>query len=314
MAQKIKTLITAPAYFDKDALALFQKIGDVTVKALSYNELLSSIAQYDVLAIRVDTKVDKKMLDAATKLKVIATATTGTDHIYVDYAKKKCIEVISLTGANTTATAEHVFALLLSLLRKVPAAHRSLSQGNWNRSAFIGTSLENKKLGIVGFGRIGQHVGRIAHGFGMKLLAYDPYLPDDVFAKTNAKKMELDALLQESDAVTLHMFLSDETKGMFNLKKFQLIKKTAFLVNCSRGEVIVERDLITALEQRYIAGAALDVFAQEPLAKSSPLLAYAQTHDNLLLTPHIAGSTGEAIHEAGIFVATKTKEYFDKKR
>ncbi len=310
----MKILITAPAYFDKDALTIFKQLGVVIVKDLSYVELLTCIAQYDVLAIRVDTKVDKKILDAATKLKVIATATTGTDHIDVDYAKKKDIEVISLTGANTAATAEHVFALLLSLLRKVPAAHYSLSQGNWNRSAFIGTSLENKKLGIVGFGRIGQHVGRIARGFGMKLLAYDPYLSDDIFMKNNARKMELDALLSEADVITLHMFLSEETRGMFNVKKFQLMKKHAIIVNCSRGEIIVEVDLITALEQRYIAGAALDVFAQEPLAKSSSLLTYAQTHDNLLLTPHIAGSTYEAIHEAGIFVAAKTKELLGRKR
>lgn len=309
----MKILITAPAYFDKDAITVFKEIGNVTVKELSYNELLSCVKDYDILAIRVDTKVDKTIINAATKLKVIATATTGTNHVDIDYAKEKGVEIISLTGANTAATAEHVFALLLSIVRKVPAAHASVVDGKWKRSAFIGNELAGKKLGIVGFGRIGQHVGRIACGFGMELFAYDPYLPADVFVKNCATKMELDALLHEADMVTLHMFLSPETKGMFNLKKFQLMKKHAIIVNCSRGEVVVEKDLVTALEKKIIAGAALDVFAEEPIPKDSPLREYAQTHDNLLLTPHIAGSTQEAIHDAGLFVARKTKEFFEMK-
>ncbi len=306
----LKILITAPAYFDEDSRAMFKQLGDVTIKELSYDELLSCIGDYDVLAIRVDTKVDKGIIDAATKLKVIATATTGINHIDADYAKEKGLTVISLTNSNTAATAEHVFALILSLLRKIPAAHASLAKGKWNRSSFIGHELLGKKLGIVGFGRIGQHVGRIAHGFGMEVLAHDPYVPNSVFRKERARKMALISLLQNADIITLHMFLSSETKGMFDLKKFKVMKKHALLVNCSRGEILVEKDLLTALKFRYIAAAALDVFAEEPVLSNSPLLTYACKHDNLLLTPHIAGSTQESIHKAGIFIATKLKEHF----
>src|SRR3989338_8304273 len=154
--KQLKTLITAPAYFDTNVVQAFEAFSTVTVKQLSREELLKAIADYHILAIRVDTKVDKALLDAAKNLKVIATATTGLDHIDVLYAKQKGIEVISLQGANTIATAEHAMALLLSLVRKIPAAHTSLLHGQWDRATYIGTQLSGKKLGVVGFGRIGR--------------------------------------------------------------------------------------------------------------------------------------------------------------
>jgi D-3-phosphoglycerate dehydrogenase / 2-oxoglutarate reductase len=308
----MKTLITAPAYFDDATVAVFASFSQVTKESMNREQLLESIADYTILAIRVDTVVDKELLDKATHLKIIASATTGLNHIDVDYAKEKGIEVISLQGANTAPTAEHVFALMLSLLRKIPVAFGSILGGKWDREQFIGTGLEGKKLGIVGFGRIGQHVGRFASAFGMKLLAYDPYLPDEQFAANNATKMELDDLMKEADVITLHMFLSDETKGMFTLEKLKLMKKTAVLINCSRGGVLVEEDLVTALGNGYFAGAALDVFTEEPLPASSMYVSYAKAHSNLLLTPHIAGSTYEAVHEAGMSLVEKVKEFLVK--
>src|SRR3989338_5320150 len=174
---KRKILITAPAYFDEIAIDLFQQLGEVTIRELSREELLQRITEYEVLAIRVDTTVDKELIDTARNLKVIATGTTGVNHIDVEYAKKKGIEVISLQGANTVATAEHALALMLSLMRNVPAAHSSLISGKWHRAAFIGTELFGKKLGIVGFGRIGRDIAKIAQHFGMRILAYYPYFP-----------------------------------------------------------------------------------------------------------------------------------------
>lgn len=305
----LKTLITSPAYFDSDAVKEFEKFSTVTVKQYAREELLKHIANYHILAIRVDTTVDKQLLDAAKNLKVIATATTGVDHIDTEYAKKKGIEVISSQGANTIATAEHAFALLLALVRKIPAAHNSLLQGQWNRAAYIGTELAGKKLGVVGFGRIGRDIAARARAFGMEILAYDPYLKPEDFAKNHATQKEMIELLKEADVITLHVFLTPETKGMMNKEKLSLCKPNAILLNCSRGEVVVEKDLVDALEQKKIAGAALDVFPEEPLKQTSPIITYAKAHDNLIITPHIAGSTKEAIHHAGMYAATKTKEF-----
>jgi len=310
--KKMKTLITAPEYYDSDAVALFKTLGDVTIKKCNHDELVKIIPEYAVLAIRVETKVDKAMIDAGKNLKVIATATTGIDHIDTVYAKQKGIEVISLQGANTVATAEYSFALLLSVIRKIPAAHNSLVRGKWNRAEFMGTQLLGKKLGVIGFGRIGREIAKRAQAFGMSILAYDPYLTDDVFAQNNAKKMQMDDLLREADVVTLHVFLTDETRGFMNKSKFQLMKKNAVLINCSRGEVVNDANLVEALDKKTIAAACLDVFSQEPLPETNVLTRYAKTHDNLLITPHIAGSTFESLHEAGIFVAQKTKEILNK--
>lgn len=314
MKNSLKTLITSPSYFDKGAVAAFEAFSAVTIKQFSREELLKHISDYHILAIRVDTKVDKELLDHAKNLKVIATATAGTDHIDLATAKEKGIEVFSLQGVNTTATAEHALALLLSLVRKIPAAHTSLLQGKWDRASFIGTQLSGKKLGVVGFGRIGREIAARARAFGMQILAYDPYLKDADFANNHATKMEMDALLQEADVITLHVLLTDETRGFINAKKLALLKPTTILLNCSRGEVIVEQDLVHALQHKKIAGAALDVFSHEPLSQDSELLSYAKSHDNLLLTPHIGGSTWEAIHEAGLAVAAQTKAFFDKQK
>jgi D-3-phosphoglycerate dehydrogenase len=304
----MKTLITAPEYYDNDAVALFKTLGEVTARKCTEKELLKIIPEYDILAIRVETKVTKAVIDAGKKLKIIATATTGTDHVDINYAKQKSIEVISLQGANTIATAEHALGMLLAVIRKIHAAHQSLISGKWNRAEFMGTQLHGKKLGIIGFGRIGKEIAVRAQAFGMKILAYDPYLTDDVFTQNHAKKMQINELLQEADVVTLHVFLTDETRGFINKRAFEIMKKNAILINCSRGEVINDNDLIEALEKKEIAGACLDVFAEEPLPEQNILVQYAKMHDNLLLTPHIAGSTYEAMHEAGIFVAQKTKE------
>ncbi|MEK6939089.1 MAG: hydroxyacid dehydrogenase [Nanoarchaeota archaeon] len=308
-----KTLITAPAYFDADAVALFQQLGEVTAKELSREKLLQEVQDYEILAIRVDTIVDKKIIDAATKLKVIATGTTGINHIDVEYAKKKVIEVISLQGANTNSTAEHALALLLSLARKIPAAHSSLLSGRWHRADFIGTELYGKKLGVIGFGRIGKDIAVLAQAFGMHILAYDPYLKDEVFYQAKVKRLTtIEDIFLEADMITLHLLLTEETRGMVNKEKLQLMKPTSFLINCSRGEVLSEADLLQVLEEGKIAGAALDVFSAEPLPAEHPLLNYARKNDNLIITPHIAGSTREAVHEAGRFVATKTLEFFNK--
>lgn len=310
-----KILIAAPAYFDDAAIAIFQQLGEVTLREMNREELLEYIAEYEILAIRVNTQIDQELLDAAKKLKVIATGTTGINHIDVEYAKKKGIEVISLQGANTTATAEHALALLLSLVRNIPAAHTSLKSGVWNRAAFIGTELQGKKLGIIGFGRIGRDIGVLAQAFGMQILAYDPYLKEEVFTQAKVTRINhLEDIFSQADVLTLHLLLTEETRNLVNTEKLTLMKPHSFLINCSRGEIVSESDLLNALKKKQIAGAALDVFVSEPLSEESALISYAQQHHNLIITPHIAGSTREAIHEAGLFVAQKTQEFFAGKK
>tara|TARA_Y100000310_G_C20697731_1_gene826951 strand:+ start:4797 stop:5732 length:936 start_codon:yes stop_codon:yes gene_type:complete len=308
----MKTLITAPAYFADEAVRTFKSFSSVQFVPSSKEMLLSFLSDCNVLAIRVDTVVDREVLDAAPNLKVVATATSGLNHIDMEYAKEKGVKVISLQGANTTSTAEHVFALLFSLLRKVNAAHSHVLSGEWERHQFIGSNLSGKTIGVVGFGRIGQHVGDIAKALGMKVLAYDPYLSDHVFAEKGAKEVSFEDLLRESDVVTSHMLLTEETGGMFCKDNFSLMKNSAVFINCSRGGVVVEDDLLLALQEDVIAGAALDTFVREPISKNHKFISYAKENDNLLLTPHIAGSTKESVHLAGLNVAEETRNYFQK--
>jgi len=307
----MKSLILAPEYFNESARNVFSSFSEVDVKKLDKFELLSFIKDYEVIAIRVDTKVDKDFLNAATKLKVIVTATIGLDHIDVEYAKSLGIEVVSLQGGNVVPTAEYVFALMLSLLRKVPSAHSNILKGKWERHNFIGENLSGKVLGVVGFGRIGQHVAKIAQAFGMKVVAYDPYVDVHVFVNNNVQRLSMNDVLACSDVVTLHMLLTEETKGMFTKEKFEIMKNNAVFVNCSRGGVVDESALVNALESKAIGGAALDVFVDEPLSQYSRLVEYAELYDNLILTPHIAGSTKESVHEAGLDVAEKARRFLE---
>jgi D-3-phosphoglycerate dehydrogenase / 2-oxoglutarate reductase len=308
----MKVLVLAPEYFFEDALREFRELGQVDVKNLSRQDLLSVAHEYEVFAIRVDTKVNKELLDASTNLKLLVSATTGLDHIDTEELKRKEIGLVSLQGANTTPTAEHVFALLFSLFRKVPSAHNNLLSGNWERHKFIGTNVAGKTLGIVGFGRIGQHVATIAQGLGMDVIAYDPYVPEDVFRNLDVQKLTLDLVLKSADVVTSHMLLTPETRGMFNSSRFALMKQNAVLINCSRGGIVVEGDLIQALKNKDISGAALDTYDNEPIGLSHPYVQFAKENPNLVLTPHIGGSTVESIRDAGLYVSQRAVAHFKK--
>ncbi len=308
----MKTLITVPGYFDEDSRKIFQELGEVDIIEHSRDlreSVLNIVEEYDILAVKVDFKVDKEILDKASNLKVIASASTAVDHIDLDYAKEKGVEVIFLKGVNTVATAEYVFALLFSLYRRVYPAQNSLLQGRWDRVSYIGDNFSEKVIGVVGLGKIGRHVAKIANGFGMKVVAFDPYLSESVFRENNVEKKELDDLLNVSDVVTLHTFLNDETKKMFDMSKFKLMKEKAVLINCSRGEVVNDEDLIKALREKVIAGAALDVFDQEPLEENHVLMKNAKVMKNLVISPHLAGSTRESVNESGKYVAEKTKAF-----
>lgn len=304
----MKILVTEPDYFDNEAVEILKEVGSVECRRITREELLKLIEDIDILVIRVETNVDKKLLERAKKLKIIASATTGTNHID-ESAKEMGIKIINLEGANTIATAEHTFALILSLARKIPWAFESVKSNEWKRSDFFGRELNGKTLGLVGFGRIGRNVGKYAKSFGMKIVAFDPYLDEKTIEENGAEAVFLEKLLRESDIISLHLPLTRETENMINFNQFKIMKREAILINASRGQIVNIDALIEALEKKQIAGAALDVLPEEPPKPEDKIIKYIKNNKNLIVTPHLGGSTQEAVHNAGIFVAKKIKEY-----
>lgn len=313
----LNILVTEPETYDKDCIAVLKEIGNVECKKIGKEELLKNIENFDILVIRVETKVDKELLKKAKKLKIIGTATTGLDHIDVAYAEQKGIKIISLRGAsellkNINATAEHTFTLLLSLIRKLPWAFDSVREKKWDRNKFFGTELNGKILGIIGFGRLGKKVAEIAKAFGMKVIAFDPYVDQEKMKEVDVFLTSLEELLKNSDVVSIHATLTKETENMISYKEFELMKQTAILINTARGKIVDEKALLHALQNKLIGGAAIDVLADEPLKENplinNPLVEYAKFNDNLIITPHLGGATFESMKMTGMYIVQKIKE------
>lgn len=273
---------------------------------LDRSRLLEKVGDFHVLVYRGSEKMDAEVINAAPKLRLIVRPGVGLDHIDLAAAGARGIRVINTPTASTETVAEHAICLMLSLLRKVPQAHASTKAGKWEKNAFHGTQLAGKTVGIVGVGRIGRAVARRLKGFGVRLAGYDPYLhPEDFNDAGIARMASLAALLAEADVVTFHVPLDAETNSMFNEKTLAFVKKGAYLVNVSRGKVVDENALCTALETGQLAGAALDVYPEEPLKKCR-----LHEFENVILTPHIAGSTGEAIRKISEEAAARINEFW----
>lgn len=302
-------LVVSPEYFPEEVLAELKSFATVDAKKLSREKLLNEIENYDAVLTRVDVNFDKEILEKASNLKVIGSATTGIDHIDAEYANYRGIKIINLSGAHTVPTAEHTFSLILALVRKIPWAYESLKKGEWDRKRFFGTQLEGKTLGTIGFGKIGSRVARYAKSFGMNVLTYDPYINKELANEIGVSVTTLDDVLQNSDIITIHAFLSPETRRMINTETLARMKSSALLINPARGEIVDTEDLLDALRNKKIAGAALDVFEEEPLTPDSKLIEYAKTNDNLLITPHIAASTKESVRIAAEEIAQKVKQF-----
>ncbi|MGB9698918.1 MAG: hydroxyacid dehydrogenase [Thermodesulfobacteriota bacterium] len=255
-------------------------------------ELKKILTDAEGFIVRNMTKVNAELLQEAKILKVIGRAGAGYDNIDVSAASQQGIVVCYSPEENAVSVAEHVFGLILALARKIPAADRSVKNGGWERKKYHGYELMGKTLGILGLGKIGFRVALRAKAFGLRLLAHDAYLSNTSLQVTEsgAILVSLDELLTQADFLTIHLPLTKETKGLLNRQAFQKMKPTAFLINTSRGEVVVEDDLYEALREKKIAGAALDVRQEEPPVKDSPL----HTLENVILTPHTAGLTYEA--------------------
>jgi D-3-phosphoglycerate dehydrogenase / 2-oxoglutarate reductase len=265
---------------------------------LKEDGLLQIIADYDALVVRSQTKVNAKVIAAAKKLRVVGRAGVGVDNVDVDAATRRGIIVMNTPGGNTISTAEHSFSMMMALARKIPAAHASMKAGKWDRKSFEGVELHNKTLGIIGMGRIGGEVAKRAIAFGMHVLAYDPFLSVSRAKALEVEVVELNDVYSRSDFITIHVPMTDQTRGMINKDAIAKMKKGVRLINCARGGLIVEADLIEALKSGKVAGAALDVYEAEP-PKDSPLLAL----DNVVLTPHLGASTTEAQESVGTEVA-----------
>jgi D-3-phosphoglycerate dehydrogenase / 2-oxoglutarate reductase len=278
----------------------------VLPKRLSEAELLPLVSDAVAMIVRSETKVTKKIIEAAPKLRVVGRAGVGVDNIDVEAATQRGVVVMNTPGGNTITTAELTFAMLLNLARKVPQAHGSMVAGKWDRKLFQGVELAEKTLGILGMGRIGGEVAKRALAFGMRVLAYDPFL-SEARAKALGVELvgELDAVYRDADFITVHMPVTEQTKGMLNAAAFAKMKPKVCIVNCARGEIIVENDLIAALDSGKVAAAALDVFATEPLPAEHPF----RKHANITLTPHLGASTGEAQEKCGIEVAEVVAGY-----
>lgn len=255
------------------------------------------IPEFDALVVRSGTKVTADLLAAGEKLRVVGRAGIGVDNVDVEAATARGILVVNAPTANLISATEHTFALLLALMRKVPAADRALKDGTWDRKAFLGTELRGKTLGVIGFGRIGQRVARRAQAFEMNVLAYDPFLDTEAVRKMDVVPCTLDELLEGSDAITLHTPLTDATRNLVDAAKIAHMRDGAVLINCGRGGVVDEGALLEALEGGKLAGAGLDVFAQEP-----PVDYQLASHPKVVATPHVGAQT----REAQVRVATDT--------
>jgi D-3-phosphoglycerate dehydrogenase len=253
-------------------------------------ELERALEGGHALIVRSETRVTADLLNRAPQLRVIARAGIGVDTIDVTAATRRGIAVMNAPGANTVSAAEHAMALLLALVRHIPWAAESMRRGEWDRKKYEGTELRGKTMGIVGLGRIGGHVSQIARAFGMTVVGHDPFLPPERAAELQVRILPLDQLLATADVVTLHVALSDQTRHLINAERFAQMKKSGVLINTARGELVDEAALVAAVTNKQIRGAAVDVFAQEPLPADSPL----RKLDRVILTPHLAASTAEA--------------------
>ncbi len=271
---------------------------------MSPDELRREIAACDGLVIRSATKVTADVLAAADRLKVIGRAGSGLDNVDKAAASKRGIVVMNTPGGNTVTTAEHTLSMMMSLARNIPQATASLKAGRWEKKKFGGVELYKKTLGVIGMGAIGAQVAKRAIGLGMTVLGYDPYLSTEKAEELGVELSDLDAIYRRSDFITVHTPLTGETRGLINVKTIKKMKDGVRIINCARGGIVNEADLVSALKSGKVAGAAFDVFEVEP-PEGNPLLGL----DNFICTPHLGASTEEAQLNVAVAVAEQVRDY-----
>lgn len=298
-----KVLVSDP--IDQVGIDILSQVAQVEVNtSLSPEELVNVIGDYDALMIRSGTRVTKAVIEAGNNLKIIGRAGVGVDNVDVPEATRRGIVVVNSPEGNTIAAAEHALAMMMSLSRYIPSADASVKSGEWKRKDFTGVEVYKKTLGVVGLGKIGSHVATVARAMGMKLLAYDPFISADRAEQLGCRLVELDFLFREADYITLHIPKTPETANLINAATLATMKPTARIINCARGGIIHEADLAQALRDGVIGGAALDVYASEPLGESE----LRDLGKNVILTPHLGASTEEAQVNVAIDVAEQIRD------
>jgi D-3-phosphoglycerate dehydrogenase len=272
---------------------------------ISPADLMERIQDAEGLVIRSGTKVTREVLERAGKLRVIGRAGIGVDNVDVSAATERGIVVVNTPSGNNVTTAEHAIALLVSLARHIPQATASMKAGKWEKTAFTGTELSNRTLGVLGLGNIGRVVAQLAQGLGMRVIAYDPHLPDEIAAKLDIELLALDELFTRADAITVHVPKTKETTGLLNAAAFAKCKRGVLVVNAARGGIIDEAALLAALDSGQVGGAGLDVFEQEPPGSDHPLV----QHPKVICTPHLGASTEQAQLNVAIQVAEQVRDY-----
>lgn len=283
--------VLVPDSLDKAGLDMLQQYAEFEVYApgkLTREDTLAILPKAHAMIIRSDTKADAELLDHAPNLKVIVRAGVGVDNIDLAACTERAIVVMNTPDANTVSTAEHAFGLMLALARHIPQADASMREGRWDRKKFMGTQLQGKTLGIVGFGRVGRALAERARAFGMEEVAYDPFVPEKLARHLGLKLVpRLEDLLEQADFISLHALTTPETTGMINAKTIALMKDGVCIINAARGKLINNADLAEALKSGKVAGAALDVYDVEPPSPDNPLL----NLPNVIYTPHLGAST-----------------------
>lgn len=302
-----KVLVTDPIsdsglkrLYDHPGFSVEKRVG------LQPDELKAIIGDYDALIVRSQTTVSTDVLDCAKQLRVIARAGVGVDNIDVEVATRKGIIVINAPGANTIAATEHTLAMMLSLARKIPQAHQSTTEGQWERKAFKGVELYQKTLGIIGMGRIGTEVAKRAKSFQMTILGYDPYLTEERAKKMGVTKASLEDIARQSDFLTLHTPLTNDTKSLIDETYLNQMKSGVRIINCARGGLINEQALVKAIKTGQVAGAALDVYEQEPPTNQELLHC-----SDIIVTPHLGASTEEAQEKVALEVSAEIIDIFE---
>lgn len=290
-----------------EGAAILEAAGGLEVDlrpGISHEELGAVIRHYDGLIVRSRTKVTAGIMQAGTRLKVIGRAGVGVDNIDVDFATRRGIVVLNAPGGNVISAAEHTLALMLALVRRIPQAAASLRRGEWERKRFRGIELHGKALGLVGAGRIGSEVAKRARAFGMQVLAYDPYLSRERAERIGMQLVTLPELMSTADIISVHTPLTEETRGMIGAEELEMMKTSAYLVNAARGGVVDEVALAAALRDGRLAGAAVDVFDQEPASPDHPFLHL----DNIVAVPHLGAATEEAQRSVGIEICEAVRD------
>ncbi len=307
------TILTESKGYSHRAISILQSLGPVVAWADARRKP-TLLKRATVLAVKLGVRISKRFMDRLPNLRVIGTSTTGLNHIDMDEAERRGIRVVSLRGETKFLktifpTAEETIGLMVMLMRKLPWGFDAVRRGRWQKEKFYGHELSGKTLGIIGFGRLGSMVARFGRAFGMRVIACDPQVSARAMRRAGVEKVSLDDVFRQADVVSNHVLLTAGTNNLVRRRHFKLMQPTAYYINTARGELNDEKALLEALEKGWIAGAALDVLANEDPrgghVKSHPLVRYARRHRNLIIVPHLGGATFESMRKTEDFIAEK---------